>query len=190
MKGDMGIPGNTGPAGPTGPPGKKGAKGEPGESIAAPSLLQPPKETTINESQTAILECSVNGNPLPKVEWSKLNSSLPDGRHVIERSGALILREVRPGDEGLYSCRAENMLGSASASAKLTVQCKLPLSFLFLHFSFRLYLISKLKKNRFDCLTPFVSTQTITFVECDEHFKGRLLYKTNFFSKWNFMSFT
>ncbi|XP_068726157.1 immunoglobulin superfamily member 10-like [Montipora capricornis] len=122
MKGDMGIPGNTGPGGPTGPPGEKGAKGEPGQSIAAPTLFQPPKETTINESQTAILKCSADGNPLPKVEWSKLNSSLPDGRHVIEPSGALILREVRPGDEGVYRCRAENLLGSANASAKLTVQ--------------------------------------------------------------------
>ncbi|XP_068677027.1 uncharacterized protein [Montipora foliosa] len=122
MKGDMGIPGNTGPAGPTGPPGEKGAKGEPGQSISAPSLLQPPTEITINESQTAILKCSANGNPLPKVEWSRLNSSLPAGRHVIELSGALIVRDVRPGDGGVYSCRAENLLGSTNASAELTVQ--------------------------------------------------------------------
>ncbi|XP_068726891.1 uncharacterized protein [Montipora capricornis] len=122
IKGDMGIPGNTGPAGPTGPPGQKGLKGEPGQSISAPSLPQPPTETTINESQKAILKCSADGNPLPKVEWSKLNSSLPAGRHVIEASGALILRDVRPGDQGVYSCRAENLLGSANATAKLTVQ--------------------------------------------------------------------
>ncbi|XP_068677031.1 roundabout homolog 1-like [Montipora foliosa] len=122
MKGDMGIPGNTGPAGPTGPPGRKGAKGEPGQSISAPSLLQPPTETTINESQTVILKCTPNGNPLPKVTWSKLNSSLPAGRHVIEASGALILRDVRSRDQGVYSCRAENLLGSANATAKLTVQ--------------------------------------------------------------------
>ncbi|XP_068677032.1 uncharacterized protein [Montipora foliosa] len=122
IKGDIGIPGNTGPAGPTGPPGQKGAKGEPGQSISAPSLLQPPTETTINETQTAILKCSANGNPLPKVEWSKLNSSLPAERYVIEPSGALILRNVRPGDEGVFNCRAENLLGSVKASAKLTVQ--------------------------------------------------------------------
>ena len=145
MKGDIGIPGNTGPAGPTGPPGQKGPKGEPGQSISAPSLLQPPTETTINESQTAILKCSANGNPLPKVEWCKLNSSLPVGRHVIEPSGALIVRDVRPGDEGVYSCRAENLLGNANASAKLTVQCKLNLSFLFRHFPFRSYFISNLE---------------------------------------------
>ena len=130
MKGDMGIPGNTGPAGPTGPPGRKGAKGEPGQSISAPTLLQPPTEITINESQSAILKCKVDGNPVPKVTWSRLKSTLPVGRHVIEPSGALVVREVKPGDEGVYICGAENLLGSANASAKLTVQCKLTLSFL------------------------------------------------------------
>jgi len=41
---------------------------------------------------------------------------------VVESSGALILKDVRTGDDGVYSCRAENLLGSINASAKLTVQ--------------------------------------------------------------------
>ena len=125
MKGYLGVPGEPGPVGPRGPPGMKGAKGEPGQSISAPSLLQRPVGTRANESQTAILKCTADGNPPPKVTWSKLNSSLPAGRHVIEPSGALIMKDVRPGDDGVYSCRAENLLGSVNASAKLTVQCKL-----------------------------------------------------------------
>ena len=44
---------------------------------------------------------------------------------MVESSGALILKDVRTGDDGVYSCRAENLLGSINASAKLTVQCKL-----------------------------------------------------------------
>ena len=115
VKGDLGIPGNPGPAGPTGPPGEKGAKGEAGKSISAPSLLQRP----------AIFKCTVDGNPLPQVTWTKLNSSLPVGRHVVQSSGALIVKEVRPGDEGVYSCTAKNLLGSVNASAKLIVHCKL-----------------------------------------------------------------
>ena len=77
IKGDLGVPGDPGPAGPRGQPG---AKGEPGQSISAPSLLQRPVETTVNESQTAILKCIANGNPPPQVTWYKLNSSLPVGR--------------------------------------------------------------------------------------------------------------
>ncbi|KAL9975071.1 hypothetical protein ACROYT_G012187 [Oculina patagonica] len=122
INGDVGIPGDPGPVGPRGPPGMKGVKGEPGQSISAPSLLQRPVGMKVNESQTAILKCTVDGNPSPKVTWSKLNSSLPLGGHLVESSGALIVKDVRPGDEGVYSCRAENLLGQVNASAKLTVQ--------------------------------------------------------------------
>ncbi|XP_078367659.1 uncharacterized protein LOC144651585 [Oculina patagonica] len=75
IKGDVGVPGDLGPVGPRGPPGLKGVKGEPGQSILAPSLLQSPVGMTVNESQTAILKCTADGNPSPKVTWSKLNSS-------------------------------------------------------------------------------------------------------------------
>ena len=76
IKGDLGIPGVPGPMGPRGPPGQKGTKGEPGQSITAPSLLQSPVKTTVNQSQTAILKCSADGYPTPQVTWSKLNSRL------------------------------------------------------------------------------------------------------------------
>ena len=124
IKGDLGVPGVPGPMGPRGPPGQKGTKGEPGQSITAPSLLQSPVEATVNQSQKAILKCLANGNPTPQITWSKMNSRLPVGRHKVESSGALILKDVRPQDEGLYSCEARNLLGSVNASAKLIVQCK------------------------------------------------------------------
>ena len=70
LKGDLGLPGNPGPMGPKGPPGEKGAKGEQGQSLAVPSLLQHPVDLIVNESHTAILKCSADGNPPPKVTWS------------------------------------------------------------------------------------------------------------------------
>ena len=150
IKGDLGVPGEPGPAGPRGPPGMKGAKGERGQSISAPSLMQRPVGTRANESQTAILNCTADGNPPAKVTWSKLNSSLPAGRHVIKPSGALIVKDVRPGDDGVYSCRAENVLGSVNATAKLTVQCKLYI-FSFSSFQTNAYFLSKrsLPRSRF-----------------------------------------
>ena len=124
LKGDLGVPGDPGPAGPRGLPGQKGVKGDPGKSISAPSLLQRPVETTVNESQTALLKCVADGNPTPQITWYKLNSSLPPGRYVVSTS-ALIVKDVRPEDDGVYRCRAENLLGSINATAKLIVQCKI-----------------------------------------------------------------
>ena len=43
---------------------------------------------------------------------------------MVESSGALILKNVRPGDEGLYNCRAENLLGRVNHSAKMIVHCE------------------------------------------------------------------
>ena len=103
----------------------KGAKGEPRQSLSAPSLLERPVGIAVNESQTAMLRCAMDGNPKPKVTWSKLNSTLPFGRHLVESRGQLIVRDIiKRGDEGVYSCRAESFLGQVSASAKLSVHCK------------------------------------------------------------------
>ena len=132
IKGDVGIPGDPGPVGLSGPPGVKGAKGEQGQSISAPSLLQRPVGMTVNESQTAILKCTADGNPRPKVTRSKPHSTLPVGRHMIQSSGALILKDVTPEDDGVYSFKAENFLGQVNASAELAVQCKLHNSFVVL----------------------------------------------------------
>ena len=121
----MGIKGDRGLQGLAGPPGPRGPRGAPGQSISAPSLLQRPVQTTVNASLTAILKCRAAGNPHPKVTWFKVNSTLPVGRHAVESSGALILQDIRPEDEGQYTCKAENLLGTINASARLTVQCKL-----------------------------------------------------------------
>ena len=76
---------------------------------------------TVNEGQAAFLKCTADSHPPPRVTWSKLNSSLPFGRHVVESSGSLVVKNVKSEDDGVYSCTAENLLGSVNASAKLTV---------------------------------------------------------------------
>ena len=122
LRGDPGVPGKIGPPGPRGPQGAKGVRGQ---TVSAPFLQEPLAGMTVNEGQTAFLKCTADGLPPPRVTWSKINSSLPVGRHVVESSGALILQKVKSEDDGVYSCRAENLLGSVNASAKLTVQCEL-----------------------------------------------------------------
>ena len=124
IKGDPGVQGNVGSPGPRGPRGEKGQKGEQGKSISSPSFIEAPAEKTVKEGQTAILKCTVDGYPQPRVTWSRKRSTLPIGRHVMGPSNALILKNVRPEDSGIYSCSAENLLGSANASGQLKVQCE------------------------------------------------------------------
>ena len=122
LRGETGLPGDVGPPGPRGP---QGAKGERGKTVSAPFLQEPLAGMTVNEGQTAFLKCTADGHPPPRVTWSKVNSKLPVGRHVVESSGALIVKNVKSEDDGVYRCRAENLLGSVNASAKLIVQCEL-----------------------------------------------------------------
>ena len=124
IKGDPGVQGDVGPPGPRGLRGEKGQKGEQGKSISAPFFMEAPSEKTVKEGQTAILKCTVDGYPQPRVTWSRERTTLPLRRYVTGPSKALILKDVKPEDTGIYSCSAENLLGSANASAQLTVQCK------------------------------------------------------------------
>jgi len=119
IKGDPGVPKDIGPPGPRGPQGVKGQKGEQGKSLSAPRLIEAPVGVTVNQGQTAVLKCSVDGHPSPKLTWSKNNSSLPVGHHMIGRGTALIIKNAKPGDAGVYSCSAQNLLGGSNT----TPQC-------------------------------------------------------------------
>ena len=120
--GQTGQKGSPGPAGPPGPPGEPGSKGEPGPALSAPSLVSASVSLTVNESQTAKLICSANGNPPPNVTWYKVNSSLPVGRHQFTSGGVLVVKNVTSVDDGVYECVAGSILGKVKAKAKLNVQ--------------------------------------------------------------------
>ena len=119
IQGPKGAQGDQGPAGPEGPPGPKG---DPGESITAPSIVSPPMSIVVNETGIASLQCEVKGNPTPQLTWLKENSSLPVDKRIVRTSGGLVIRDVASRDGGVYTCKARNILGVATSSAKLTVQ--------------------------------------------------------------------
>ena len=121
-QGPRGTRGDKGPPGPKGDQGPQGPKGDPGESISAPSIVVPPVSIVVNESGIASLQCRVKGNPTPRVTWQKQNSSLPVGKRVVQTSGGLMIQDVASRDGGVYTCKASNILGVATSSAKLTVQ--------------------------------------------------------------------
>ena len=110
------------------------------------TILVPPQDTTVNETDPVMLMCDVRGVPLPSIEWT-----LPDGSILeaperarrqesprifaetsvsddtpYEASSILFIDFVSRDDEGDYTCTAVNQQ-SASETATLTVQGKFQL---------------------------------------------------------------
>ena len=121
-KGNRGTQGDQGPPGPKGDQGPQGSKGDPGESVSAPSIVSPPMSIVVNETDIALLQCEVKGNPAPQVTWLKQNSSISLDKRIVKSGGRLMIRDVTSQDRGVYTCRARNILGVMISSATLTVQ--------------------------------------------------------------------
>ena len=134
IMGPPGIRGEKGVKGDIGAPGVPGMKGEPGESISVPKVMVSLPQLTVNQSDTAALLCSVSGNPVPNVTWSRVGGVLPSNRSNISSEGLLQIRKVRLEDAGKYKCVARNILGREEKIASLIVQSeyKLPIRQAFL----------------------------------------------------------
>ena len=119
--GPRGPPGIMGSNGLQGMPGSRGPRGEPGQSAAAPKVIISPPSLTVNEGGSTAFYCSAPGNPLPVIDWSKLNGSLTKDRSSTTSSGRLVIGRVQFSDRGMYRCRARNILGVAQTETSLIV---------------------------------------------------------------------
>ena len=72
------------------------------------------------EKQNVTIACSATGQPSPKITWSKAVESLPGDRIKVQ-GGTLKMYSVTKKDGGIYTCKAENILGSVTDTAQLTV---------------------------------------------------------------------
>ena len=124
IMGPPGIRGEKGVKGDIGAPGVPGRKGEPGESISAPKVTVSPSQLVVNESDSAVLLCSVSGNPVPQITWSRVSGVLLSNRSKVSSRGLLQIKEARPQDTGEYKCVAQNILGRQEKLASLVVQSK------------------------------------------------------------------
>ena len=116
----QGETGNKGEKGDIGPAGMPGTKGEPGKSISSPAVVVSPVTLTVNESGTALFQCSASGNPEPAVSWSKLNNQSEITLSAVSR-GKLELKKVTGNDSGVYQCSATNILGNSLEVVRLAV---------------------------------------------------------------------
>ena len=86
----------------------------------APQLLLSPKRLMAEEKQNVTIACTATGQPLPSITWSKAVSSLPEDRSEVKK-GTLKINSVTRNDSGIYICKAENILGSATDTAYLMI---------------------------------------------------------------------
>ncbi|XP_065332299.1 roundabout homolog 2-like isoform X2 [Cloeon dipterum] len=86
-----------------------------------PYIIKAPKDVTELQGLSAEFSCRVDGDPVPKILWSRADGKMPHGRAHILEDKSLRIEDLQPGDDGLYICNAENVVGSITAQAHLTV---------------------------------------------------------------------
>ncbi|GAB5576503.1 myosin light chain kinase [Prionailurus iriomotensis] len=88
----------------------------------APSFSSVLKDCTVIEGQDFVLQCSVQGIPVPQITWL-LNEQPIQYAHSSCEAGVaeLHIQDALPEDDGIYTCLAKNTLGQVSCSARVTV---------------------------------------------------------------------
>lgn len=89
-----------------------------------PSLKKRPVDPEIlgAEGGNVTIRCNPEAAPRPRFSWRKDGNMIgAGGRRRILPSGALFINPVSREDQGLYTCIAQNNLGTAESSGRLTV---------------------------------------------------------------------
>ena len=72
------------------------------------------------EKKNVTIACTATGQPSPKITWSKAVGSLPGGRIKVQ-DGTMKIYSVTKKDGGVFICKAENILGTATATTLVMV---------------------------------------------------------------------
>ena len=67
--------------------------------------IKPPSKVVAVPGDTLTLNCSATGDPQPVISWKRQEAVLPVGRSH-RTNEALILRDVKKEDAGIYTCVA------------------------------------------------------------------------------------
>ncbi|KAL3223040.1 hypothetical protein MRX96_004863 [Rhipicephalus microplus] len=90
----------------------------------SPAALLSVHNVTSLAEESVEFQCKVNGDPKPTVTWRRQDGKMPVGRAYVQEDKSLHIKNVALADEGTYICESENIVGSVSASATLTVHSR------------------------------------------------------------------
>ncbi|GFN88309.1 hemicentin-1 [Plakobranchus ocellatus] len=90
---------------------------------APPEIVHPPENVGIDIGSNGTLPCQAIGRPLPKLSWRRADGKPIDFSSRFRQlpSGSLQINRISPGDEGIYTCVAQNAFGLADAAAYVSV---------------------------------------------------------------------
>ena len=109
------------------------------QSLVIPTIEDFTENTTIvvTEGNEVMISCQVIGYPPPLIVWSRSDTTLNDRVSVSDSvsvstgygnvtrvSANLTITNASREDTGVYTCSANNSIGSDSSNVSITVQCK------------------------------------------------------------------
>jgi roundabout axon guidance receptor 2 len=112
-----------------------------------PFIVKEPKDVTALAGESAEFVCKVDGDPTPTILWSRADGRMPHGRAHILDDRSLRIEDLEYGDEGMYICHAENVVGSLSAQAQLIVHCTFHVSIIISRDAITLSCLSQLHQS-------------------------------------------
>ena len=109
------------------------------------AMISPLNNTMVIEGGTTIITCEALGYPPPTVVWNRIDGNLSDRvsvsdsvsvptgyGNVTKVSVNLTITNVYKEDAGVYTCSANNSIGSDNRNVSITVQCKFILCILII----------------------------------------------------------
>lgn len=93
----------------------------------APTVVEPLLPIVARLKQKVRLLCKIDGRPEPEIFWYHGKKVLQESENIgmekiADGRQSLTLRELRPGDEGIYSCRGFNTFGSTLTQMVLIIE--------------------------------------------------------------------
>ncbi|XP_031427689.1 roundabout homolog 2-like isoform X2 [Clupea harengus] len=92
-----------------------------------PTFVRRPVNQVVLVDESVELRCQVQGDPPPTLRWRKDDVDVPRGRYEMKyekEDFVLRIKKVAAGDQGAFTCLAENRVGKVEASATLTVRAR------------------------------------------------------------------